>query len=801
MKTFFALACFALLLSRAEGYALMTTDDSNAYPIKWYGPTITMQIKVDNTTVLSDGNTRATSIQKAMNDPTRGWNQYLGGIQFVPVISAVGSGTDNDEVNQIFFAASPYDYGWDSNTLAITTAWVGDDERVEADIIFNTAFTWDSYRGNLKSNGTDDIQRVALHELGHVLGLDHPDEHGQTVTAVMNSVEGNTDSLQADDIAGAQSLYGAPGVHPANDNFANAITINAATYVQTVNGSSVNATKQSGEPNHANDAGGLSVWWKWTAPANGVVDLDTMGSNFDTLLGVYTGSSVSALTTIASNDDLQDGVIHYSVLSFTATSGTTYYFAVDGWGGDSGAIDLNLDFAIPTAPAITAQPAGASAAIGANAVFTGSANGTPAPTYQWQRNAAGSGTWANLTDSANYSGSSLSSLTVIGVTQAMNGDQFRMVATNSQGSATSNAAALTVTKPADAISYDSTNFPDAAAPGSTIQFTYSVTNQGSQAWGPNHYLVLRDANQNNLQFFSVNGVAPGGSITGSFSLAAPSALGSYVYYIQGLENNVEWFPNVATLNLKVTSGATVSDLNGDGRPDLLWENTTGIDRAIWYMNGASISGFDYLAGIAAEWKITGSADFDGDGHADIAWENTSTGDRTCWYMNGKTIASFGYFALVDPAWHIAAIGDFDGDGKPDLIWENNTTGDRAVWFLDGVAIKSFGYIAGIDPTWHIVGAADFDGDGQTDLVWENQITGDRTIWYMNGATLSSFGYIGNVPGAWHIAMVADMDGDGHPDLVWENRTTGDRAIWLMNNAALLSSPYLAFVDPAWHIAP
>src|SRR5207302_6092655 len=58
-------------------------------------------------------------------------------------------------------------------------------------------------------SGSYDIQRVALHELGHALGLAHPDQAGQHVSAVMNSVVSDLYALTADDIAGGQSLYGA----------------------------------------------------------------------------------------------------------------------------------------------------------------------------------------------------------------------------------------------------------------------------------------------------------------------------------------------------------------------------------------------------------------------------------------------------------------------------------------------------------------------------------------------------------------------------------------------------------------
>jgi hypothetical protein len=63
------------------------------------------------------------------------------------------------------------------------------------------------------------------------------------------------------------------------------------------------ATKETGEPDHAANSGGKSVWWTWTAPANARVTLDTIGSSFDTLLAVYTGNPVSNLALVATNDD------------------------------------------------------------------------------------------------------------------------------------------------------------------------------------------------------------------------------------------------------------------------------------------------------------------------------------------------------------------------------------------------------------------------------------------------------------------------------------------------------------------
>ncbi len=132
---------------------------------------------------------------------------------------------------------------------------------------------------------------------------------------------------------------------PPNDAFARAETITGCT--GSLNETNVGATKEVGEPNHdpACNAGGASVWYQWQAPASASVTITTVGSNFDTLLGVYTGNTVNALTVVAKNDDVPDvpGQPHQVVSSvtFTAVSGTIYKIAVDGFNGDTGNIVLN----------------------------------------------------------------------------------------------------------------------------------------------------------------------------------------------------------------------------------------------------------------------------------------------------------------------------------------------------------------------------------------------------------------------------------------------------------------------------
>jgi len=149
-----------------------------------------------------------------------------------------------------------------------------------------------------------------------------------------------------------RSLNSAIQSAPDNDNFANRQTLTGAS--TTVYGRNVGATKETGEPNHGN-AGGKSVWYSWTAPHSATVEVTTAksvtysGLSWNTLLAVYTGSSVSSLTLIASNDDSGiggDGSTT-SRLFFNAAAGTTYQIAVDGFNGASGFIKLGIDYAYP----------------------------------------------------------------------------------------------------------------------------------------------------------------------------------------------------------------------------------------------------------------------------------------------------------------------------------------------------------------------------------------------------------------------------------------------------------------------
>lgn len=212
---------------------------------------------------------------------------------------------------------------------------------------------------------------------------------------------------------------------PTNDLFANAIVLSGSQ--GTTNGTNLRATKEIGEPNHAANTGGASIWYNWTAPSSGSVIIDTAGSSFQTLLAVYTGSSVSSLTSVASdNGSLGNGA---SRVIFSAISGTTYRIAVDGNNGTMGNVTLN--WLEPTTPVFTVQPQSQTKYQGQGVTFTATAIGNPSPSYQWQFNGG------------NISGATSSSYTINSISTNDTGN-YSVIASNSYGSTTSATAALTV---------------------------------------------------------------------------------------------------------------------------------------------------------------------------------------------------------------------------------------------------------------------------------------------------------------------------------------------------------------------
>ena len=172
-----------------------------------------------------------------------------------------------------------------------------------------------------------------------------------------------------------------PPPPPPNDNFNNRTVLTGSSL--TVTGYNESATKELSEPTHI--PGGTdyaSVWYSWTAPGAGEGTIDTFGSEFNTILAVYTGPLIGYLTQIAFNDNSPGGPFFSqsaSKIVFTTVAGTAYQIAVDGLNRDQGNVVLNVNFM----PFGTAPATGVTAT---NAVLNGlvaaAANATNA-FFQW----------------------------------------------------------------------------------------------------------------------------------------------------------------------------------------------------------------------------------------------------------------------------------------------------------------------------------------------------------------------------------------------------------------------------------
>ena len=124
----------------------------------------------------------------------------------------------------------------------------------------------------------------------------------------------------------------------AADRFVDRESLRGASFLAS--GNSQNATADAGEPSHAGSAPVLrSLWWQWTAAVSGPVRIETTGSNFDTVLAVYTGSALGSLVRVTKNDDA--GVGATSCVTFHATAGVHYQVAVDDFTGAGGLVVLH----------------------------------------------------------------------------------------------------------------------------------------------------------------------------------------------------------------------------------------------------------------------------------------------------------------------------------------------------------------------------------------------------------------------------------------------------------------------------
>ena len=139
---------------------------------------------------------------------------------------------------------------------------------------------------------------------------------------------------------------------PSNDACSAAKQIAGDAYTYTIDTTA--ATTEAGDPVLCYGSGGNSVWYKFTAPANGEVTVDTIGSSYDTVLAAYsvdTGTCSGTFTQVDCNDDIPSPSSSQSSITFRVTAGTTYYFMPTDY-SDPGGGQLTLHFNFTEDPTI-----------------------------------------------------------------------------------------------------------------------------------------------------------------------------------------------------------------------------------------------------------------------------------------------------------------------------------------------------------------------------------------------------------------------------------------------------------------
>lgn len=222
---------------------------------------------------------------------------------------------------------------------------------------------------------------------------------------------------------------------------------------------------------------------------------------------------------------------------------------------------------------------------------------------------------------------------------------------------------------------------------------------------------------------------------------------------------------VSDTNWKI---AGVGDLNHDGQCDFVWQNVADGRTAVWFMNGTTVLWAPPLSIEAVpdtDWRIGGVTDMNDDGRADLVWHHRGDGRLAIWYMNGTTVMSAELLPYVvpDTSWKLAGAANVDivRPYGSDLVWHNEVDGRIAIWFMDGTTLLQGTVLRDApvpDPEWKPRAVMDLSGPfplfwGAPEIIWQNVVTGEVGAWFLGDDRFFSGGLL-DAPAVtdpnWHL---------------------------------------------------
>jgi glucose/arabinose dehydrogenase len=241
--------------------------------------------------------------------------------------------------------------------------------------------------------------------------------------------------------------------------------------------------------------------------------------------------------------------------------------------------------------------------------------------------------------------------------------------------------------------------------------------------------------------------------------------------------------------------ARPSDLSGEGRSDLVLQNSDG-RIAAWLMNGTTTTATANLIGAGAGWTVTHIADLDGNGKSDIVFRHTD-GRVYVYQMDGVTVTGGKELMPAGLGWSVSHTADLNGDGKADIILRH-TDGRAHIWLMDGTTIIGSAQLFGAGTGWTLTQAGDLNGDGRADLVFMHS-DGRGYIYIMNGTTVTAGAGFLSAGSGWTVSHLGDLNGDGKADMIFRH-TDGRAHLFLMDGTTFGASAQLLPAGSGWSVA-